>query len=435
MNLFKLLLALMLGLQVMHFHAAQENFAVYNNIITEKKSVHETLTVNNELECLLIAHPNLHIDEQEYQTLKKGWQLAGLSDLPKFIDAQLQNADIEQGDNVSEIVTTKVENNIITKFTQNLNHLHAFNNTLNNIIDGYYIDLNQTPDSKKIWGEEWPVLSWLNDPQHDPIFEYCNQHLFMKPVIHSYIQNRHGREQDLLTDILKNNNALSMQFIMKYYNFNQSSLNNLLLTAVQYYDADAVIPLLLAKDAHIDLKLDNNGHTLLHNATVYGAIKSIPLLAPHIDINQADDVLGFTPLHLAAAAKSFNIHHSLAYDEDQRYANTVIPVLLANGADIHKKDKKGQTPLHVAAHTVNPHAIPLLLAAGAQVNDRDNKNQTPLHAICTTDEWFIGDITALSVISQLVDAGADLEALDNHNKKPGDYSNLLTAVLMFKNRS
>ena len=117
MNLFKLLLALMLGLQVMHFHAAQENFAVYNNIITEKKSVHETLTVNNELECLLIAHPNLHIDEQEYQTLKKGWQLAELSDLPKFINAQLQNTDIEQGDNVSEIVTTKVENNIITKFT------------------------------------------------------------------------------------------------------------------------------------------------------------------------------------------------------------------------------------------------------------------------------------------------------------------------------
>ena len=75
---------------------------------------------------------------------------------------------------------------------------------------------------------------------------------------------------------------------------------------------------------------------------------------------------GFTPLHVA-----------LRYYFIDPGA---ITVLLAAGADVHARDPRGATPLHVAAEDYrHPDVIAELVEAGAQVNARDDSGNTPLH--------------------------------------------------------
>lgn len=55
-----------------------------------------------------------------------------------------------------------------------------------------------------------------------------------------------------------------------------------------------------------------------------------------------------------------------------------IESLLANGADVHIRDRKGRTALHVAASAGFCKIAALLLNAGANINALSNANRTPL---------------------------------------------------------
>jgi ankyrin repeat protein len=74
------------------------------------------------------------------------------------------------------------------------------------------------------------------------------------------------------------------------------------------------------------------------------------------------DNAGRTPLHLAA----------------QRCRLSVLPVLLAAGADPNSVAQGGATPLHLAAQEGCEKAVVLLLAAHANLNARDEAGRTPL---------------------------------------------------------
>ena len=399
----------MLSVQIVHLHAAQDN---------------------QELQNLLNQNRNLYIDAGRYQTLKKGWELCGSHDLPNFINelcqsdqakkSNIDTIDIEQGNNCSNVIIKAIEKTIIYKFTENIEFRSQFCTTFVNVIDNK-IDLIQTPNPELTYGTNFPILSWLYNHKHDPIFEYCTQTTCMKPVIQHYIKHGFvGGVYSIINSVLEENSACGMQFIIDHYNFNQNGLDNLLRKAIRK-DADNAIPLLVSKGANIKIR-GHNRITLLHAAAIHKAINSIPILAAHIDIN-IQDTDGQTPLHYAAAAELGDIDPM----------NVIITLLLENGADVHKKDRAGKTPLHIAAYSMSCSVIPALLQAGARINDRDNTGQTPLHSACSSDDNYFGNMR--NVISQLIDAGADLDAADHTNKKPEDYSSLLTAVLLFKNRS
>ena len=72
---------------------------------------------------------------------------------------------------------------------------------------------------------------------------------------------------------------------------------------------------------------------------------------------------GETPLHLAAWANS----------------SVAASILIANGADVHAKNKNDLTPLHFAAEKNATETAPLLLKNGADVNAKTNRDWTPLH--------------------------------------------------------
>lgn len=76
----------------------------------------------------------------------------------------------------------------------------------------------------------------------------------------------------------------------------------------------------------------------------------------------------FTPLHFSARAG------------DEKSAI----MLLKAGADIHTKDKREETPLHVAGR--NGEIVNLLLQAGANIKALAQDKQTPLHIASQLNE-------------------------------------------------
>lgn len=57
----------------------------------------------------------------------------------------------------------------------------------------------------------------------------------------------------------------------------------------------------------------------------------------------------------------------------------IIVVLLLNGVRINKRDKRGKTPLHVAASQGTPSFIRLMIQRGAKTMKRDRMGRTVVH--------------------------------------------------------
>ena len=97
---------------------------------------------------------------------------------------------------------------------------------------------------------------------------------------------------------------------------------------------------------------------------------------------------GWTLLHLVAA------HKNLALKE------TAELVIKEYGADLNKKNKDGDTPLHKAARERNTVVICVLIEAGADLNIKNNNGHTPRKCA-----WEAGYI---EIAKALYDAGGEV---------------------------
>lgn len=109
----------------------------------------------------------------------------------------------------------------------------------------------------------------------------------------------------------------------------------------------------------------------------------------------------YTTSHLLAA-----IERASWRDDDSTYFE-IVKLLLAAGADVHKADSNGYTPLLRASEGSNVRLVELLLDRGARgdIHKANNNGDTPLHAAC-------GETNSLRLIQLLLDAGAKT---DIHN--------------------
>jgi Ankyrin repeats (many copies)/Ankyrin repeat len=113
---------------------------------------------------------------------------------------------------------------------------------------------------------------------------------------------------------------------------------------------------------------------------------------------------GDTALHLAAAA----------------YHQEIVPKLIATGANVRARNRRGAEPLHYAvdgmpgSRTWNPPAqaatVARLIAAGADPNVTDKSGVTPLHRAVRT--------RCAAAVKVLLEVGADPQRKNNSGSTP-----------------
>lgn len=145
---------------------------------------------------------------------------------------------------------------------------------------------------------------------------------------------------------------------------------------------------------------------LFHCACGLGDVAKVAAMLNEGDgavLANGSDQMGFSPLHTVASGVG-----------DDPLA--IVALLLAAEADLHAKDLKGRTPLHLAAHGRNDQLVAALLAAGADVHCTDGAGYTPLH-------WAAVSPYALrpqngAILEALAQAGADPNARDHDGRTP-----------------
>ena len=117
----------------------------------------------------------------------------------------------------------------------------------------------------------------------------------------------------------------------------------------------------------------------------------------------ARDGRGDTPLHLAA----------------QSEALASVTLLLSAGADFNVRNRAGATPLHAAVYNKGAEIVTALLQAGSEVDAEAGGYGTPLlHAVATGRRitWF--DSISANPVNALLDAGADVNSADSLGTTP-----------------
>lgn len=148
--------------------------------------------------------------------------------------------------------------------------------------------------------------------------------------------------------------------------------------------------------ADVDLEKRTGLH-FIANRSDADTVKIIEYLIKIVGINpNQKDRRGETPLHLAAG-----------YDDKPE----IVEVLIKNGADVNIRDDSGYTPLHTACYSNNKGSVSILLNNGAEVNIFNNEGVTPLYNVATKGY--------LDVFNMLIQHGAiNYEILKKNTNGP-----------------
>jgi len=163
-------------------------------------------------------------------------------------------------------------------------------------------------------------------------------------------------------------------------------------TALHWAISDPVkVKLLLMKGADVDAKTID-GRTALHAAAMLpmGARVVKLLLEVGADVD-ARSITGTTPLFGAVAANAKNtlilLDHGAAPNIASQTGATplmvartsdVVWLLVAKGADVNARSKRGETALAAAAGRGDVESVKLLLSKGADINATDYRGYTAL---------------------------------------------------------
>lgn len=128
-----------------------------------------------------------------------------------------------------------------------------------------------------------------------------------------------------------------------------------------------LLKVILASGASVNLK-STTGWTALHSAVTSGNVKCVEMLLKH---NAHVNNLGTLPDMVRLPRYNWPARTPLHIAVSQGH-NTVIPLLIASGANVNAVDGKQQTPLQIAVKINNLEAVKLLRESGADNNIQKN---------------------------------------------------------------
>jgi hypothetical protein len=162
------------------------------------------------------------------------------------------------------------------------------------------------------------------------------------------------------------------------------------------------------------------GDTALHLAAAGYRVEIMRLLLKAgADPNAAGNKRRSTPLHYAAdgfiTGPAWNA---------KRQVET-IRLLLQKGADIHRPDMNGATPLHRAVRTRCAAAVKFLLEAGSNPTLKNKSGSSPFHlAVQNTGRGGSGDPAAIraqrEIIQEFLSRGVSTNLKDDQGKSVVD---------------
>lgn len=142
--------------------------------------------------------------------------------------------------------------------------------------------------------------------------------------------------------------------------------------------------------------------TALFRAVMYGHEDAARLLLQKgASPNIRDKVIGETPLHLAA----------------NEGKESMVRLLLDNGADHSVKTRHGATALHIAVYSRNEPAVRALLAAGADPDTCDGAEMSSLHIALRN----LMSPTCIKIIKHFIEGGARVDGGVLHAGKTALY--------------
>ncbi|KIW66484.1 hypothetical protein PV04_05817 [Phialophora macrospora] len=155
---------------------------------------------------------------------------------------------------------------------------------------------------------------------------------------------------------------------------------------------------------NLGISINTDGKTPLHLAAAHSQAELVALLCREFPQTIArKDRKGQTPLHLASSSQVMpksNFRNVVSNGSTRPAAqspedNSTIETLLAHGADVNAKDEQGNTPLHNATAWGNLKAVRALIQAGADPMSKNRAGWTPqFYSITVQAEVYYRNLVA-----------------------------------------
>lgn len=152
-------------------------------------------------------------------------------------------------------------------------------------------------------------------------------------------------------------------------------------------------------------------------------LECVKILLEHgSDVNAADDIHWYTPLHLVAQDHKSSIKEEKKTEKEHDLMKRILGEIAAlfsrvEGVEINYQDYQGNTPLHHAAildENVDGMIIKALLENGANPNIKNLRGQTPLLLLCY-NESLRKRKSYLDTLTMLLDSGARVNLQSNQS--------------------